>query len=659
MIVNKAIGTPGLPQEPSAASQLEQIQYLFACAASSSRLVGSTAASSTSSTSTRASSASACCAGCAIQLFARVLRFPVPHFRRTSQGELIAMITAEVEPVGGFIGDCLAQSGVPGRHADHQRRLHVGRRIRSSALAAVALYPLQMYLIPKLQRQVNALSKERVRTVRRLSERIGEIVTGIEEVHANDTAEWQRADISALARRRSTGSATTSTARSSSSSFSTTSSASSRPFFFYSIGGYLVIKGDLTFGALVAVLSAYKDMSDPVEGAARLVPAEGGHPGQVRPAGRAVPARPACSTRACRSRPTAMFRISKARWSRPTSPWRTKAASRPSTAVSFQFALDEKVALVGETRLRRRQPRQAHGPPGVADRRAASASASANLASLPQAVTGRRIGYVGQSVALFNGTIRDNLVYGLKHRPVRPDDARRRGQGGAGPVHRRSRRGRQHHERPRRRVDRLRRARVAGSRTTSAERIVEVLADGGVSTTTCLSLGLQGHRCIRSITRAWPSGCSKRGDVLRGAARRAGVPAVWSSRSTAAPTTANMSVAENILFGTPVGPAFDLDHIAENDYVLERPRTGRAQGPLPRDRRRAPRGSWSTCSRGSRAATSSSSASASSARTTCPKYEAAHPPGRRRRLEAVERGRSKPVHGAPVQARSPSATVWA
>ena len=30
----------------------------------------------------------------------------------------------------------------------------------------------------------------------------------------------------------------------------------------------------------------------------------------------------------------------------------------------------------------------------------------------------------------------------------------------------------------------------------------------------------------------------------------------------------NMTVAENILFGTPVGPVFGFDHIAENDYVL-------------------------------------------------------------------------------------------
>lgn len=35
------------------------------------------------------------------------------------------------------------------------------------------------------------------------------------------------------------------------------------PFFFYSIGGYLVIAGDLTVGALVAALGAYKDLTSP------------------------------------------------------------------------------------------------------------------------------------------------------------------------------------------------------------------------------------------------------------------------------------------------------------------------------------------------------------------------------------------------------------
>jgi|TARA_B110000967_G_C18684166_1_gene459642 putative ABC transport system ATP-binding protein len=33
------------------------------------------------------------------------------------------------------------------------------------------------------------------------------------------------------------------------------------PFLFYSIGGYLAIKGDLSFAVLVVVLAAYKDLS--------------------------------------------------------------------------------------------------------------------------------------------------------------------------------------------------------------------------------------------------------------------------------------------------------------------------------------------------------------------------------------------------------------
>src|SRR6202012_2348100 len=35
------------------------------------------------------------------------------------------------------------------------------------------------------------------------------------------------------------------------------------PFFFFSVGGYLVIRGQLSFGALVAVLAAYKDPASP------------------------------------------------------------------------------------------------------------------------------------------------------------------------------------------------------------------------------------------------------------------------------------------------------------------------------------------------------------------------------------------------------------
>ena len=63
-------------------------------------------------------------------------------------------------------------------------------------LAAVALYPLQMYVIPKLQAKVNQLRKARTIKVRKLSERIGEVVTGVQELHAHDTSSYELADYS-------------------------------------------------------------------------------------------------------------------------------------------------------------------------------------------------------------------------------------------------------------------------------------------------------------------------------------------------------------------------------------------------------------------------------------------------------------------------------
>src|SRR3546814_8144391 len=44
---------------------------------------------------------------------------------------------------------------------------------------------------------------------------------------------------------------------------------------------------------------------------------------------------------------------------------------------------------------------------------------------LPSAVTGRRIAYVGPNAYHFAGSLRDNLLYGLKHRPLRPPGAER------------------------------------------------------------------------------------------------------------------------------------------------------------------------------------------------------------------------------------------
>ncbi|TGS57639.1 ABC transporter ATP-binding protein, partial [Mesorhizobium sp. M1D.F.Ca.ET.183.01.1.1] len=48
------------------------------------------------------------------------------------------------------------------------------------------------------------------------------------------------------------------------------------------------------------------------------------------------------------------------------------------------------------------------------------ASGADDLLELPEAVTGRRMSYASSDVFLFHASLRDNLLYGLKHAPLKP-----------------------------------------------------------------------------------------------------------------------------------------------------------------------------------------------------------------------------------------------
>src|SRR5213079_1801994 len=124
------------------------------------------------------------------------------------------------------------------------------------------LYPVQGYAIPKLQRKVNQLGKRRVRTIREVADQVHESAAGIVDIHANDAVKRKLAffghllgtiyDIRFEIYQRKFFV-----------KFLNNFIAQLTPFFFYSIGGYLVIRGELSFGALVAVLAAYKDLASP------------------------------------------------------------------------------------------------------------------------------------------------------------------------------------------------------------------------------------------------------------------------------------------------------------------------------------------------------------------------------------------------------------
>ncbi|WP_226579504.1 ABC transporter ATP-binding protein/permease [Acuticoccus sediminis] len=194
-------------------------------------------------------------------LYNSILRFRLPRFRRVSGGELIPMITAEVEDVGVFIGEAIATPAFQGGTL-LVYTVFIFAQDPFLGAAAISLYPIQGYIIPKLQKRVIQLSRERIINIRAISERINETVSAAADIHANDTSRWHMADLSdrlflnyrirlAIFRRKYMI------------KFINNFMNQLPPFFFYSVGGYLVIQGNLSFGALVAVLAAYKDLASP------------------------------------------------------------------------------------------------------------------------------------------------------------------------------------------------------------------------------------------------------------------------------------------------------------------------------------------------------------------------------------------------------------
>lgn len=195
------------------------------------------------------------------QLISRMLLFPQPYFERVSQGELVAMVTAESEPMGGLMGDAISQ---PVLQAGQMLTILGFLFLQSFwfGVAACALIPLQAWLIPKLQRQINLLNKKRIQEVRVLAADIGESAGGVAALRANGGWRYRQAQIShqlgrlfkirfEIYQKKFFM------------KFINNFIGQLTPFFFFAIGGYLVIQGAVSIGALVAALAAYKDLSSP------------------------------------------------------------------------------------------------------------------------------------------------------------------------------------------------------------------------------------------------------------------------------------------------------------------------------------------------------------------------------------------------------------
>ncbi|HDZ74214.1 MAG TPA: ATP-binding cassette domain-containing protein [Aurantimonas coralicida] len=197
------------------------------------------------------------------QLVDRVLRFPTGRFKQIRGPEIASMIKDETEPVGGFGGSAFADPSLLLSQALTALVFIFLQNVWLGSIAG-AIVLIQLILIPQMRRRLVVLARARQLTARLLSGRIGEIVESIPSIRTNDTSNWERAELGSrlgkilwirydFFRWKFL------------TNFVNNLLAQTTPFIFYLIGGYFVIVGRLDIGQLVAVIAAYKDLPGPLK----------------------------------------------------------------------------------------------------------------------------------------------------------------------------------------------------------------------------------------------------------------------------------------------------------------------------------------------------------------------------------------------------------
>jgi len=347
------------------------------------------------------------------ELVDRVLRFPYGQFRRIRAPEVATMVKDEVEPLGGFIGDAYVAPVFLGGQALTAMAFIL---LQSYTLGMIAggIVLIQAALIPRLRRRLLQLGKQRQLSARALAGRVGEIVDSIADVRTNDTSNYERAGISdrlsgiffiryEYYQRKFFV------------KFLNNFLAQVTPFLFYLVGGYFAIRGSLDIGQLVAVIAAYKDLPGPIKelidwDQRRLdieikytqVVEQFTPDGMIDADLQAPVTEPITQI----SGPIVIEKVT----------MMDDSGGKLVEDASFTIAPHEHVAAVGEVNS---------GGEALAEALArlyppASGRILINdtpIQELGEALTGRRIAYVGGDPVLNNESLLDCLLYSLKHVP--------------------------------------------------------------------------------------------------------------------------------------------------------------------------------------------------------------------------------------------------
>jgi putative ABC transport system ATP-binding protein len=341
-----------------------------------------------------------------LDLFTLLLRFSPEAIRNVKASEAATIIKDEVEPIGAFVGDAFIAPVFLGGQA-LTALLFILLQSPALGIAAGGMVMIQGVVIPRMRREQLRLGRQRQLQSRSLAGRIGEIVEGMAEVDNHGTSHYERHQIATLLDRlfwiryQLYG-------RKFMVKFINNILAQITPFMFYSIGGYFALKGSLDIGQLVAVIAAYRDLPPPVK---ELIDWD-----QQR-----------LDVEVKYQQVLEQFTVAGLAATEPVTVPSIKTGEIETQGLRVvssggEVLLDgvsTSIPLGSHTALLALAGDGASTLAQVIGRRIAAYSgtvriAGHDLAALPGAAIGPKMAYAGPEATVFQGTIRDNVVYSLK-----------------------------------------------------------------------------------------------------------------------------------------------------------------------------------------------------------------------------------------------------
>jgi len=195
------------------------------------------------------------------ELYAHILTLPISFFRKASSGMVVSSLVTEVVSAGELVGQAIA---VPVNNILTLLAFAGYMFYLNPLLAAISIgiYPIVIFVVPKLQKHSNIANKMRVDVTRDLSSKISETISGIHEVHGNASYRIENRKygdfVDRLFKIRIVWNLYKQGIKALNNLFQNLG-----PFTLFVVGGYLAIQGRFDLGALVAFLSAYEKLYDP------------------------------------------------------------------------------------------------------------------------------------------------------------------------------------------------------------------------------------------------------------------------------------------------------------------------------------------------------------------------------------------------------------